>query len=35
MFESLGERLQNAMDKIKGYGKLTEENISDIIKLIK
>ena len=27
MFESLGDRLQKAMDKIKGYGKITEENI--------
>ncbi len=35
MFESLGERLQNAMDKIKGYGKLTEENISDITREIR
>lgn len=30
MFENLGERLQNAIHKIKGYGKITEENISDI-----
>ena len=29
MFENLGERLQNVMDKIRGYGKITEENISD------
>ena len=35
MFESLGERLQNAMDKIKGYGKLTEENISDVTREIR
>ncbi|MFV0249789.1 MAG: signal recognition particle protein [Bacilli bacterium] len=28
MFENLGDRLQNVMNKIKGYGKITEENIS-------
>ena len=27
MFESLGDRLQNAINKIKGYGKITEDNI--------
>ena len=25
MFESLGDRLQNALHKIKGYGKITED----------
>jgi len=35
MFESLGERLQNAVDKIKGYGKITEENISDVVREIR
>ena len=30
MFETLGERLQNAIKKIKGYGKITEENISEV-----
>lgn len=30
MFESLGQRLQNTVNKIKGYGKITEENIQDI-----
>ena len=35
MFESLGDRLQNAIDKIKGYGKITEENISDITREIR
>ncbi len=35
MFESLGERLQNAIDKIKGYGKITEENISDVVREIR
>ena len=27
MFENLGNRFQNVLDKIKGYGKITEENI--------
>ncbi len=35
MFESLGERLQNAIHKIKGYGKITEENISDMMREIR
>ncbi|MBE6138705.1 MAG: signal recognition particle protein [Firmicutes bacterium] len=35
MFESLGERLQNAVDKIKGYGKITEDNISDVVREIR
>ena len=35
MFESLGDRLQNVMDKIKGYGKITEENISDMTREIR
>lgn len=30
MFESLGDRLTNVVNKIKGYGKITEENISEI-----
>ena len=30
MFESLGDRLTSVVNKIKGYGKRTEENISDI-----
>ncbi len=30
MFESLSDRLQNAINKIRGYGKITEENINDI-----
>ena len=28
MFENLGERLQNVVHKVKGYGKITEDNIS-------
>ncbi len=35
MFESLGDRLQNALHKIKGYGKITEENISDMMREIR
>ena len=35
MFESLGDRLQNAIHKIKGYGKITEENISDMMREIR
>ena len=35
MFESLGERLQNAISKIKGYGKITEENISEMMREIR
>lgn len=35
MFESLGDRLQNAINKIKGYGKITEDNISDITREIR
>ena len=30
MFESLGDRLSNVVNKIKGYGKITEENIAEI-----
>lgn len=35
MFESLGDRLQNVMHKIKGYGKITEENISEMMREIR
>lgn len=35
MFESLGDRLQSAINKIKGYGKITEDNISDIMREIR
>jgi len=35
MFESLGDRLQNAVHKIKGYGKITEENITDTMREIR
>ncbi len=35
MFESLGDRLQNAINKIKGYGKITEDNISEVTREIR
>ena len=35
MFESLGDRLQSVVSKIKGYGKITEENISEIVRDIR
>ncbi len=35
MFESLGDRLQNAIKKIKGYGKITEENIGEVTREIR
>ena len=35
MFESLGERLQSAVNQIKGYGKISESNISDVTREIR
>ncbi len=35
MFETLGDRLQNALHKIKGYGKITEDNISEMMREIR
>ncbi len=35
MFESLGDRLQSAISKIKGYGKITEDNISEMLREIR
>ena len=35
MFENISERLQNAMHKIRGYGKITEDNISDILREVR
>ena len=32
MLENLSERLQGALHKIKGYGKITESNISDVMR---
>lgn len=35
MFEELGERLDKAVSKIKGYGTLTEDNISDVLREVR
>lgn len=35
MFESLSEHLQSALHKIKGYGKINEENIADMLREIR
>ena len=35
MFENLGDRLQNALNKIKGYGIITESNIGDVTREIR
>lgn len=35
MIENLGDRLQNALHKIKGYGKITEDNISEMMREIR
>lgn len=35
MFENLGDRLQNVLKKIKGYGKITEENIGEMTREIR
>ena len=35
MFENLSDRLQNVMHKIKGYGKITEDNISEMMREIR
>ncbi len=35
MFEGISERLQNAVHKIKGYGKITEDNISEILREVR
>ena len=35
MFENISERLQSAIHKIKGYGKITEDNISDIMREVR
>lgn len=35
MFENISERLQGAIHKIKGYGKITEDNISDILREVR
>ncbi len=35
MFENLSDRLQGVIHKIKGYGKITEENISEMMREIR
>jgi len=35
MFESLGDRLQTVVSKVRGYGKITEENISEMTREIR
>ena len=35
MFENLGDRLQNVVNKIRGYGKITEDNISEVTREIR
>ena len=35
MFENLSDRLQNVLHKAKGYGKITEDNISDMMREIR
>jgi len=35
MFENLTERLQKAIKNIRGYGKITEDNISDILREVR
>ena len=35
MFENLSDRLQNAIHKIKGYGKITEDNNSEVMRAVR
>ena len=35
MFESLTEKLESAINKIKGYGKITEDNITDAMREVR
>ncbi len=35
MFETLGGKLENIIKKIRGYGRITEENISDMIREVR
>ena len=35
MFEDLGDRLDKAISKIKGYGSITEDNISDVVREVR
>ena len=35
MFESLTEKLEKAINNIKGYGKITEENVADAVREVR
>ena len=35
MFESLTDRLESALGKIKGYGTITEDNITDVLREVR
>lgn len=35
MFETLSDRLQNAIKNIKGHGKITEENIEPMLREVR
>ena len=35
MFEELGDRLDKAIGKIKGYGSITEDNIADVLREVR
>ena len=35
MFETLSDRLQNVIKNIKGYGKITEENIDSMVREVR
>lgn len=35
MFENLSDRLQSAIHKMKGYGKITEDNINEVMKEVR
>lgn len=35
MFENISERIERAIHKIKGYGRITEENISEILREVR
>ncbi len=35
MFESLSDRIENAINKIKGYGTITESNISEVLREVR
>jgi signal recognition particle subunit SRP54 len=35
MFENISERLQKAIKNIRGYGRITEENIGDILREVR